>query len=392
MDRIIAGLNWVNRAVGLTVCWLALAMVLLQFAIVILRYLFGISYIFLQEGVLYMHAGLFMLGAGYALLVDEHVRVDIFYSRLGPRGRAMIDVFGGLVLLLPSMLVLLWVTWPFVRRSWIFLEGPISVGGIPASFLLKSLITAFCVLLIIQGISLIPVQCAAAVGGRTRGAGGMIARCSSNISTSSCSSCCARRSCSGFPVVFTLTGVAVLFAGLGWLLGVFDLPLLGALGQRIFGIMTSNVLIAIPLFIFMGIVLERSRIAEDLLETMGRLFGTLRGGLAISVVVVGALLAASTGIVGATVVTMGLIALPSMLRHGYDHKLASGTVVTAGTLGQIIPPSTMLIILSEVMSTSFQQAQFRQGLFTIQTISVGEIFAAALMPGLMLVAFTSSMS
>jgi tripartite ATP-independent transporter DctM subunit len=190
----------------------------------------------------------------------------------------------------------------------------------------------------------------------------------------------------GFPVVFTLTGVAVLFAGLGWLLGTFDLPLLGALGQRIFGIMTSNVLIAIPLFIFMGIVLERSRIAEDLLETMGRLFGTLRGGLAISVVLVGALLAASTGIVGATVVTMGLIALPSMLRHGYDHTLASGTVVTAGTLGQIIPPSTMLIILSEVMSTSFQQAQFRQGLFTIQTISVGEIFAAALMPGLMLVA------
>jgi tripartite ATP-independent transporter DctM subunit len=189
----------------------------------------------------------------------------------------------------------------------------------------------------------------------------------------------------GFPVVFTLTGVAVLFAGLGWLLGVFHLPLLGALGQRIFGIMTSTVLVAIPLFIFMGIVLERSAIAEDLLETMGRLFGKLRGGLAISVVVVGALLAASTGIVGATVVTMGLIALPSMLRHGYDRKLASGTVVTAGTLGQIIPPSTMLIILSEVMSTAYQQAQFSQGLFTIQTISVGQVFAAALLPGLMLV-------
>jgi tripartite ATP-independent transporter DctM subunit len=189
----------------------------------------------------------------------------------------------------------------------------------------------------------------------------------------------------GFPVVFTLAGIAVLFAGLGWLLGVFHLPLLGALGQRIFGIMTSNVLVAIPLFIFMGIVLERSRIAEDLLETMGRLFGTLRGGLAISVVVVGALLAASTGIVGATVVTMGLIALPSMLRHGYDRKLAAGTVVTAGTLGQIIPPSTMLIILSEVMSTAYQQAQFSQGLFTISTISVGQVFAAALLPGLMLV-------
>jgi TRAP-type mannitol/chloroaromatic compound transport system permease small subunit len=153
MNRVIAGLDWINRAIGLTVCWLALAMVLLQFAIVILRYMFGISYIFLQEGVLYMHAALFMLGAGYALLVNEHVRVDIFYGRLSLRGRAIIDVFGGLVLLLPSLLVILWVTWPFVHRSWIFLEGPMSVGGIPASFLLKSLIPAFCVLLIVQSVS-----------------------------------------------------------------------------------------------------------------------------------------------------------------------------------------------------------------------------------------------
>ena len=155
MDRFIAGLNGINRAIGLTVCWLALAMVLLQFAIVILRYLFGISYIFLQEGVLYMHAALFMLGAGYALLADEHVRVDVFSSRLSLRGRALVDLLGGLVLLLPSMLVILWVTWPYVHRSWIFLEGPISVGGIPASFLLKSLIPAFCILLLLQGISLI---------------------------------------------------------------------------------------------------------------------------------------------------------------------------------------------------------------------------------------------
>ena len=155
MERLIAGLDWINRAVGLTVCWLALLMVLLQFAIVILRYLFGISYIFAQETVLYMHAALFMLGAGYTLLADEHVRVDIFYSRLGRRGRAFVDLLGGLVLLLPSMLVLLWVTWPLVRRSWAIFEGPISVGGIPASFLLKSLIPAFSVLLIIQGVSLI---------------------------------------------------------------------------------------------------------------------------------------------------------------------------------------------------------------------------------------------
>jgi len=189
----------------------------------------------------------------------------------------------------------------------------------------------------------------------------------------------------GYPVSFTLAGVATLFAFLGLATGQFDMGLLGALAQRVFGLMTNTVLIAIPLFVFMGVVLEKSRIAEDLLETAGRLFGTLRGGLGISVVLVGALLAASTGIVGATVVAMGLIALPTMLRNGYDPKLASGIVCTSGTLGQIIPPSTLLIILSDVMSNAYQQAQFREGKFTIETISVGQIFAAALLPGLTLV-------
>lgn len=189
----------------------------------------------------------------------------------------------------------------------------------------------------------------------------------------------------GFPVLFTLAGIATLFAFLGMAFGVFDFSLLGALAQRIFGIMINEVLIAIPMFVLMGVILERSRIAEELLEEMGRLFGPLRGGLAASVVVVGALLAASTGIVGATVVTMALISLPAMLRYGYDSRLAAGTVCTAGTLGQIIPPSTMLIILSEVMSTSFQQAQFEKGVFSVETISVGQIFAAALLPGFVLV-------
>lgn len=190
----------------------------------------------------------------------------------------------------------------------------------------------------------------------------------------------------GYPVSFTLTGVALSFAGLGWLAGEFNPMLLGALGQRLFGVLTNDVLIAIPLFVFMGVVLEKSRVAEDLLETLGRLFGRLRGGLGVSVVLVGALLAASTGIVGATVVAMGLIALPTMLRNGYDPRLAAGTVCTAGTLGQIIPPSTLLIILSDVMSNAYQQAQFREGKFTIETISVGQTFAAALLPGLALVA------
>ena len=153
MQLWIARLEAVNGAVGASVRWLALAMVLLQFAVVVLRHVFGISYIFLNEGVLYMHAALFMLGAGYTLLVDAHVRVDIFYSRLTARGRAVVDLAGALGFLVPSLLVLLWFTWPSVRNSWAVLEGPISVGGIPASFLLKSLIPAFCILLIVQGLA-----------------------------------------------------------------------------------------------------------------------------------------------------------------------------------------------------------------------------------------------
>ena len=190
----------------------------------------------------------------------------------------------------------------------------------------------------------------------------------------------------GFPVSFAIAGVAILFAYLGWMLGVMDITLLGATGQRVFGLLSNQVLIAIPLFILMGAILEKSRIAEELLDTMGRLFGSLRGGLGISVVLVGALLAASTGIVGATVIAMGLIALPTMLRTGYDPRVASGIVCTAGTLGQIIPPSTLLIILADVMSNAYQQAQYAQGKFSIEALSVGQFFAAALLPGLTLVA------
>ena len=190
---------------------------------------------------------------------------------------------------------------------------------------------------------------------------------------------------SGFPVAFSIAGTAVLFAYLGWALGAMDISLLGALGQRVFGLISNQVLIAIPVFILMGTILEKSKVAKTLLDTMGRLFGSLRGGLGVSVTLVGALLAASTGIVGATVVAMGLIALPSMLRAGYSKPFAAGIVCTAGTLGQIIPPSTLLIILSDVMSNAYQQAQYEQGKFSVEALSVGQFFAAALIPGLLLV-------
>ncbi|MGE0653616.1 MAG: TRAP transporter large permease subunit [Alphaproteobacteria bacterium] len=191
----------------------------------------------------------------------------------------------------------------------------------------------------------------------------------------------------GYPVAFTLAGSALVLAFVGNMLGVFDFALLGALVPQIFGRMTNPVLIAVPLFVFMGVMLERSKVAEDLLETMGRLFGKRAGGLGIAVTVVGALLAASTGIVGATVVTMGLLSLPVMLKHGYDPKLATGTICAAGTLGQIIPPSIVLVLLGEVLSSSFQQAQLKRGIFSPETVSVGDLFAGALLPGLMLVGF-----
>ncbi|GAB5469257.1 MAG: TRAP transporter small permease subunit [Rhodospirillales bacterium] len=153
LRKLAAGLEAVNRWTGRTVRWLALAMVLLQFLVVLARYVFGVSFIFASEGVLYLHAALFMLGAGFTLLLDGHVRVDIFYGRWGPAGRRRVDIWGAALLLIPSMALLAWVIWPFVRNSWGILEGPISVGGIPASFLLKSLIPLFCVLLILQALA-----------------------------------------------------------------------------------------------------------------------------------------------------------------------------------------------------------------------------------------------
>ena len=189
----------------------------------------------------------------------------------------------------------------------------------------------------------------------------------------------------GFPVAFTLAGVGLLFAFAGVIFGFFDFSFVSLLPQRIFGTMTNTVLIAVPLFVFMGVMLERSKLAEELLTSMGKLFGTMRGGLGLSVTLVGALLAASTGIVGATVVTMGLLSLPTMLKRGYDVKLATGSIAAAGTLGQIIPPSIVLVLLGDVISNAYQSAQLAQGNFAPDAVSVGDLFAGALLPGLMLV-------
>ncbi|WP_290696927.1 TRAP transporter large permease subunit [Amphritea sp.] len=189
----------------------------------------------------------------------------------------------------------------------------------------------------------------------------------------------------GYSVAFSLAGTGLIFAAIGIMTGHFEPSFLEAVPNRLFGIMNNTVLIAVPLFVFMGVMLEKSKVAEDLLDTMAALFGPLRGGLGISVTVVGMLLAASTGIVGATVVTMGLLSLPTMLRRGYDPKVATGIICASGTLGQIIPPSIVLVLLGDVISSAYQQAQLDQGIYSPETVTVGDLFLGALIPGLLLV-------
>ncbi len=189
----------------------------------------------------------------------------------------------------------------------------------------------------------------------------------------------------GYPVAFTLAGTSLIFALIGIFSGVFDPAFLQAFPNRLFGIMTNETLMAVPMFVFMGVMLERSHVAENLLETMALLFGPLRGGLGISVTLVGMLMAASTGIIGATVVTMGLLSLPTMLKRGYNPAIATGTICASGTLGQVIPPSIVLVLLGDVLSSAYQQSQLQQGIFSPKTVSVGDLFAGAILPGLLLV-------
>jgi tripartite ATP-independent transporter DctM subunit len=188
----------------------------------------------------------------------------------------------------------------------------------------------------------------------------------------------------GYPVAFTLSGVSILFALICIPLGIFDESILKSIPLRIFGIMNNVTLLAVPLFIFMGTILERSGIAAKMLANMALAFKNIRGGLSISIIAVGALLAASTGIVGATVVTMGLMSLPVLVQQGYKKDFSSGLVASTGTLGQIIPPSIALVLLGDVMSNAYQRAQNNMGIFSQKTVTVGDLFIGAIIPGIMI--------
>ncbi len=190
----------------------------------------------------------------------------------------------------------------------------------------------------------------------------------------------------GFPVAFTLGGVSLWFALIGFLTGWFDADFIAALPNRINGILNNATLMAVPVFVFMGVVLEKAKLAESLLQNMAALLGSKKGGLGFALLIVGMLLAASTGIVGATVVTLGLLAMPVMQKHGYDPALSAGTICASGTLGQIIPPSIVLVLLGDVLSNAYQQAQLELQIFNPKTVSVQDLFIGALIPGMMLVA------
>ncbi|MEW6982324.1 TRAP transporter large permease subunit [Colwelliaceae bacterium 6471] len=190
----------------------------------------------------------------------------------------------------------------------------------------------------------------------------------------------------GYPVALSLAGTALFFAGVGTVIGVFEPAFLGALPNRLYGVINNQTLLAVPLFVFMGAMLERSKIAENLLNVMSLMFGKFHGGLGISVTLVGMLLAASTGIVGATVVTMGLLSLPTMLKRGYSPQFSTGIICATGTLGQIIPPSIALVLLGDVLSSAYQKAQLSMGVYSPETVSVGDLFAGAIIPGMLLVA------
>jgi len=189
----------------------------------------------------------------------------------------------------------------------------------------------------------------------------------------------------GFPVAFTLGGVSILFAFVASIFGAFEINLLETMPNRLFGIMTNATLVAVPLFVFMGVILEKSKVAELLLTSMSNLFSRYKSGLGISILFVGTLLAASTGIVGATVIAMGLISLPAMLARGYSEKVSTGLIAATGTLGQIIPPSIALVILGDVLATAYQQSQLKIGNYVAKSLSVGDLFMAAIVPGLILV-------
>jgi len=344
-----------------------------------MRYLFSAGSIALQEVEWHLFDIIFLLGLTYALKYDKHVRVDIFFEHYSHDTKATVQILAMLLLLIPFSLIFLNDALDMTYQSYLQHEVSSDPGGLTNRWLIKGMLVFSFVLLMIQALSEIlkayhhlenkkilfyALAILATLGVLVYSAWyNRVAFWFDPVFLMFAMALVLLML--GFQVAFVFAGVAFFFALITDEVGLHVLEMLP---YRTYGIMGNVTLMAVPLFIFMGLILEKSKMAENLLISMGKLFGRVRGGLAISVVLVGAILAASTGIVGASVVMMSLIALPLMLKHNYSPALASGSIAASGTLGQLIPPSIVLIVLGDQMH-----------------LSVGDLFKAAVVPGLLLI-------
>jgi tripartite ATP-independent transporter DctM subunit len=364
-----------TKKTGRLAALLSLFLALLIGYDVLMRYWFSEGSVALQEVEWHLFDLIFLLGLSYTLKHDKHVRVDILFAHYSSENRALIQILSMLFLLIPFSLFFLNGAYEMTLQSYIQNEISSDPGGLKYRFVIKGVLFLAFALLVLQAISEI-LKAYDKLHSKSRLIKALLISVAFLIFSSLdlafwldplwlMFGLTLLLLLSGFQVAFVFAGVALFFALISDELG---LNVLEMLPYRVYGIMGNVTLMSVPLFIMMGLILEKSRIAEDLLLSMGKLFGGIRGGLAISVVVVGAILAASTGIVGASVVMMSLIALPLMLKHNYRPELATGSIVASGTLGQIIPPSIVLIVLGDQMH-----------------LSVGELFKAAVVPGLILI-------
>ncbi len=377
--KIDAIIDTMSKYAGTVAAFLVVFLSLLVFYDATARYLFGFGSIALQEIEWHLFDAVFLLGLSYALKHDKHVRVDIFFEHYSKETKAIVQILSMLFLIIPFSVVFLSDAWGMFWQSYIQQEISSDPGGLSHRYVIKGVLVLAFVLLVMQALSEV-LKAYHKLESKKTLAKALV------VSVLLVGVICAAHYAdvafwvepvwlmlilslvlllAGFQVAFVFGTAGLLFAFISDEVGLHTLEMLPF---RTYGIMENVTLMAVPLFVFMGLVLERSKMAEDLLLSMGKLFGSVRGGLAISVVIVGAILAASTGIVGASVVMMSLIALPLMLKHNYSPSLASGAITASGTLGQIIPPSVILIILGDQMH-----------------LSVGDLFRAAVVPGLLLV-------
>ena len=347
-------IDLLNEKIGYICNLLVLAACVVSAGNAMIRYAFGYSSNGWLELQWYMFAVLVMFGASYTFKRNEHVRVEIFYLMLSERGQLWLDLIGTLFFLIPSCLLLAYLSWPFFMQSYDVGEMSSNAGGL-LRWPIKFVVPVGFVLLALQGVSEVIKRIAALKGYVMIDAkyerptamitlemmpplmfGGLVLAM-----------------LIGFPVAFTLAAVGLSFGFLSIYLGFFDLNFLQAIPGRIFGSVLSNeLLLAIPFFTFMGAMLERCGLAEDMLDSMGQLFGPIRGGLGYSVIIVGFILGAITGTVAAQVIAMALISMPVMIRYGYNIRYITGVLAASGTITQLVPPSLVLIVLADQLGKS----------------------------------------